>query len=156
MCSLVLTDTYLYYFVKKNYTIKHLFNRFLTNKKCERIIYYYINKQINKGIINNDKTYSNIINTYLFYKNYIPSLKYHISWINNLKLRYGFYKINYRQYMIYVHNDFVNSVIFYLTIENYKCKIRKLNLFNLICNRYYNETNNNISNYLILHIFSFI
>ena len=126
MSYLVLNETYIYYFVKKNYTIKNLFNRFLTNKKCERIIYYYINKQINYGIINSDKTYSNIINTYLFYKNYIPSLKYHISWINNVKLRYGIYNIKYYQYMIYLHNDFVNSIIFYLTIESYKSKIRKL------------------------------
>ena len=156
MTLLVLNETYLYFFIKNNYTIKNLFNRYLTNRKCEKIIYYYIKKQINVGIINNDKTYSKIINTYLFYKNNIPYLKYHINWINNINLRSGFYNVKYLKYMIYIHNDFVNSVIFYLSIANYNSRIKKLHLFNLICNKYYNTKNINISNYLILYIFSFI
>lgn len=156
MSLLLINESYLYYFVKNNYIVKKLINRFLTNKKCEKLIYHYIRKLMNIGIINNDKTYSNIINTYLKYKNNIPLLKNHITWINNINLRKGLYKVTFNKYMIYIHNDFINSIIFYLCIENYKSKIRKLNLFNIICNRYYNVKNINISNYLLLYIFSYI
>ena len=156
MSLLLINETYLYFFVKNNYIVKKLINRFLTNKKCEKIIYYYIRKQINIGIINNDTTYSNIINTYLLYKNNIPLLKNHIKWINNINLRKCLYNVKFNKYMIYIHNDFINSIIFYLSIENYKSKVRKINLLNLICTRYYNLKNINISNYLLLYIFSYI
>ena len=156
MSLLLINETYLYFFVKNNYIVKKLINRFLTNKKCEKIIYYYIRKQINIGIINNDTTYSNIINTYLLYKNNIPLLKNHIKWINNINLRKCLYNVKFNKYMIYIHNDFINSIIFYLSIENYKSKVRKFNLLNLICTRYYNLKNINISNYLLLYIFSYI
>ena len=156
MSLLLINETYLYFFVKNNYIVKKLINRFLTNKKCEKIIYYYIRKQINIGIINNDTTYSNIINTYLLYKNNIPLLKNHIKWINNINLRKCLYNVKFNKYMIYIHNDFINSIIFYLSIENYKSKVRKINLLNLICTRYYNLKNINIFNYLLLYIFSYI
>ncbi len=156
MSLLLINETYLYFFVKNNYIVKKLINRFLTNKKCEKIIYYYIRKQINIGIINNDTTYSNIINTYLLYKNNIPLLKNHIKWINNINLRKCLYNVKFNKYMIYIHNDFINSIIFYLSIENYKSKVRNFNLLNLICTRYYNLKNINISNYLLLYIFSYI
>ena len=154
--KITINDVLLFDIVIKNYNVKKLINRYLPIKKTNILIKNIIKKQLNFGILKNEDYYSKVINDYLEYKIKIPNIKNNITWINNIYLHSNISNETLSTYIIYIHSDFIECIIYYLLIYNYHARNKKINIMNTYLSYLSNKKNINIHNDLLNVIFSFI
>ena len=151
-----INDIILFDIVIKNYNIKKLTNRYLPIKKTNMLIKNIIKKQLYFGILKNVDYYSKVINDYLEYKDKITNLKKYISWINNIYLHSEISNETINTYIIFIHSDFIDCIIYYLLIYNYIARNNILKIMNIYISHLRNKKNIHIHNDLLNLIFSFI